>query len=130
TSQVSSGVSPEVIGLPAPMVLAKAREPSAFFTSQPQPEPKVPMETLLNSSLKASKEPKALLMASASSPVGSPPPLGLRQFQQKVWFHTWAALLNRPRLEVLMISSRLLPSCSVPAIRLFRLTTEVLWCLP
>ena len=54
-----SGVSPLVSGLPAPMVLVRAREPSAFFTSQPQPEPNVPTQVLANSSLNVAKSPNA-----------------------------------------------------------------------
>ncbi len=27
---------------------------------------------------------------------GAPPPCGFIEFQKKVWFHTWAALLNKP----------------------------------
>jgi hypothetical protein len=33
------------------------------------------------------------LIASPSPPVGSPPPPGFMQFQKKVWFQIWAALL-------------------------------------
>ncbi|CKT95458.1 Uncharacterised protein [Mycobacterium tuberculosis] len=32
-------------------------------------------------------------MALASAPVGAPPPCGFMQFQKKVWFQIWAALL-------------------------------------
>ncbi|KDC07496.1 ABC transporter, solute-binding domain protein [Bordetella bronchiseptica E012] len=53
----------------------------AFLTSQVQPEPKLPAADLLKASLKASTLPHLALMASASAPVGSPPPLGDRLFQ-------------------------------------------------
>ena len=43
--------------------------------------------------LKAAKEPHFVLIASASGPVGSPPPAGFMQFQKKVWFQICAALL-------------------------------------
>src|SRR3546814_4425553 len=57
-----------------------------------------------------------LSMAPASAPLGLPPPPGFMQFQKKVWFHTWAAWLNRvPELD-LMISSSDLLALSVPAI--------------
>ncbi len=70
------------------MVLARPRLPSDFLTSQAQPEPKVPMAVLVNSSLNLSNEPKEALMASARVPVGWPPAFGARQFQKKVWFQT------------------------------------------
>ena len=38
-------------------------------------------------------------MASARVPVGWPPAFGARQFQKKVWFQTWAALLKMPPEE-------------------------------
>jgi hypothetical protein len=68
--------------------------PLPSWTSHAQPEPNWVLAASVNSSRKAWTDPKALLIASASSPDGSPPPVGLRQFQKKVWFHTWAALLN------------------------------------
>jgi hypothetical protein len=63
------------------LVLTTSRPPLAFFTSQPQPEPKVPMAVWLNFSLKASNEPNAWSMAAASAPLGLPPAFGARQFQ-------------------------------------------------
>jgi hypothetical protein len=53
--------------------------PSAFFTSQVQPEPKLPAAEAANFSLNASNEPNAALMASASAPLGAPPPAGYYQ---------------------------------------------------
>jgi hypothetical protein len=41
----------------------------------------LPTAEALNFFLNSSNEPKALLMASARAPVGSPPPFGYRQFQ-------------------------------------------------
>jgi hypothetical protein len=67
--------------------------PSAFFTNQVQPEPKLPTALLTKASRKAAWLPHLALMAAASAPVGSPPPWGFMQFQKKVWFQTWAALL-------------------------------------
>src|SRR3546814_7427441 len=58
---------------------------------------------------RSSKLPKALSMAPASAPLGLPPPPGSMQFQKKVWFHTWAAWLNRvPELDLMISSSDLL----------------------
>jgi len=53
----------------------------------------LPTADVVNAFLKSSNEPHFDLIASASAPVGSPPPLGVRQFQKKVWFQTWAELL-------------------------------------
>ena len=55
-------------------------EPSAFLTSQVQPEPKLPTAEVWKAVLKASSEPHLALMASASAPLGaarrlSPPPV-------------------------------------------------------
>src|SRR5690625_5611364 len=79
-----------------------SRLPSAFFTSQHQPEPKTATVLSVNSFLKFSKEPKLLLIASAKGPVGSPPPFGLRQFQKKVWFQTCVPLLRLGRSDLLV----------------------------
>ena len=99
-------------------------EPSAFFTSQVQPEPKLPTADAWKAFLKSSKEPHLALMASASAPVASPPPLGFMLLQKKVWFQTWAELLYTPPAGAfLMMASRSRFSYSVPLIRLFRLVT-------
>lgn len=42
----------------------------------------------LNCVLKSSKLPNEAVMASASLPLGSPPPLRFMLSQKKVWFHT------------------------------------------
>ena len=57
-------------------MLTNAKLPSAFFTNQAQPEPKVVTAHLVNSSLNFAKEPNVVLIASANAPVGSPPPFG------------------------------------------------------
>ena len=67
-------------------------------------------------------EPSGAL-AAARAPEGSPPPAGFMQFQKKVWFQTWAALLNTPPLDLRTMSTRPMDSNSVPLIRLFRLVT-------
>ena len=58
-----------------------ARLPSAFLTSQVQPAPKFFAAASVNLALKSAKLPKDLAIAAASSPSGSPPALGARQFQ-------------------------------------------------
>ena len=52
----------------------------------------------VKAALKASKEPKSASIFASSAPVGAPPPFGFMHDQKKVWFHTWAALLNTPAL--------------------------------
>src|SRR5690606_30058069 len=111
------------MGLAALLACSMASEPSLFFTCQAQPEPNRVTAFLLNSFLKFSKEPNAWLIASASAPVGMPPPLGFMQFQKKVWFQTWAALLKMPPEEFMMMSSRDMFSNWVPGINLLRLST-------
>ena len=60
-----------VNGVAALLVFTIATEPSAFLTSQVQLEPKLLIAELVNSSLNFSKEPNALLIASATSPVAA-----------------------------------------------------------
>ena len=62
------------------LVLTNAKLPSAFFTNQAQPEPKVVTAHLVNSSLNFAKEPNEVLIAFANAPVGSPPPFGVKLF--------------------------------------------------
>src|SRR5690606_35710755 len=103
-------------------MLTMSTEPSAFFTSQVQAEPKLPTAEAANAFLKSSKEPDSALMASASAPLGSPPPLGFMLCQKQVWFQIWAELLYSPRAGAfLMMASRSRFSYSVPLTRLFRL---------
>ena len=52
-------------------MLTMSTEPSAFLTSQVQPEPKLPTAEAWKAFLKSSKEPHLALMASASAPVGA-----------------------------------------------------------
>ena len=70
--------------LSALLVLSIDSEPSGFFTSHAQPEPKVVTAVAVNFSLNCANDQKVWLIASANAPVGSPPPLGARQFQKKV----------------------------------------------
>src|SRR3990167_694760 len=120
---VSRALSAPVSGVGGLLVLTMSTEPSAFFTSQVQPEPKLPTALLVKASLKAAKLPHLALMAAASAPVGSPPPAGFMLFQKKVWFHTWAALLKIGPDDFLTTSSSARPANSVPPTRLFRLVT-------
>jgi len=73
-----------VSGVPAAPVFTMSTLPSGFFTSHVQPEPKLPTADFWNASLKAPNEPHLALMASASAPLGSPPPAGFMQLQKKV----------------------------------------------
>src|SRR5690606_28322495 len=123
TSIVSSAWSLVVSGVPALLVFTMSTEPSLFFTSHVQPEPKLPTALLLKASRKASNELHFFVMASASAPEGWPPPPGFMHDQKKVWFHTCAALLNTPPDDLRTMSSRPRFSNSVPLIRLFRLVT-------
>src|SRR5574343_2046259 len=121
---VSRALSPVVNGVPAAPMLTMSTEPSSFFTSQVQPEPKLPTAEVWKAFLNSSREPHFLLMASARAPAGAPPPFGFMQFQKKVWFQTWAALLYTPPAGAfLTMASRSRFSYSVPLIRLFRLVT-------
>ena len=120
---MSSARSLPVSGVAALLVLTSPSEPSGRATSQAQPEPNVPTAVFVNSSLNCANEPNAFLIASASLPVGSPPPLGESEFQKKLWFHTCAALLNRPPCAFFTICSSDMDSISVPLIRLFVLVT-------
>ena len=77
-----SGVTPSsVIGVPALDVLTISKEPSANLTNQVQLEPKLLTALSLKAAWNASKEPHFALIASATAPVGAPPPCGLREFQ-------------------------------------------------
>ena len=78
---MSRGFLPSLSGVPALLVCSTASEPSGFLTSQAHPEPNCVMAALVSFSLKAAKDVKFLAMASARAPLGSPPPLGYRQFQ-------------------------------------------------
>src|SRR5512147_2327643 len=117
---VSSARSAVVSGVPALLVLTRSTVPSGFFTSQVQPEPKLPTALLANASLKAANEPHFFATAAASAPDGSPPPPGFMLLQKNVWFQTWAALLNTPPADLRTMSSSPSASNSVPLIRLFR----------
>ena len=66
--------------MPALAVLKISMDPSAFFTSQVQPEPKLVTADWVNCFLSSSNEPNVALMVSAKAPVGSPP-VGLGLFQ-------------------------------------------------
>ena len=70
---VSSAFASEVSGVPAPEVFTMSSEPSAFLTSQVQPEPKLPTAEVLNAFLNSSKLPHLASMAAARAPVGAPP---------------------------------------------------------
>lgn len=75
-------------------VFSTSSDPSGLAMSHAQPEPNCVAPAEENCDLNSSKEPKHLVMASPSLPLGSPPPPGAMPSQKKVWFHVWAALLN------------------------------------
>ena len=58
--------------------------PALLTQSQAQPEPKRVAAALAKASLKASKLWKVASRSLASSPVGSPPPLGLMTVQKRL----------------------------------------------
>src|SRR5689334_8648691 len=87
-------VLPAANGVSALLVVSMATPPSSVLTSQAQPEPNWPTAASLNFFWKSETVPKARVIASASAPDGSPPPLGDIEFQKKVWFQTCAALLK------------------------------------
>src|SRR3546814_20772076 len=64
-------------------LLVIASEPSAFCTSQAQPEPKVPTAVSVNCFLKSSTPPNCLTKASVNFLHGAPC-FGVRQFQKKL----------------------------------------------
>src|SRR3546814_11955499 len=104
-------------------LLVIASEPSAFCTSQAQPEPKVPTAVSVNCFLKSSTPPNCLTKASVNFLPGAPC-FGVRQFQKKLWFQTCAALLKILPDDFLMMSSIDMFSNSVPAISLLPLRSE------
>ena len=119
-------MSPLVNGFSPFGVFTTLSLPSEPRTSHAQPEPNWVAPAVLNCSTKASKEPKSALILSAILPVAAPPPFGFIECQKKVWFHTWAALLNTPGFlpsDALTISTSDLPSNSLPGSALFRLST-------
>jgi len=78
--------------------------------------------------LELSSPPQSRSIACATWPLGEPPPLGFMLLQKKVWFHTCAALLKTPVLDVslyvdLMMSSSDWFSAGEPLTRLLRFVT-------
>ena len=60
-----------VSGVAALPVVTILRSPALLVTSQAHPDPNCPPAALLNSALKLSREPQALLMAEESSALGA-----------------------------------------------------------
>src|ERR1700687_2943544 len=71
----------------------------SFTSSQDQPEPKRPIPAALIFDLKSAKVPNADLMASARSPLGSPPPPFFMIFQNIEWFQ-WPPPLLRTAVRI------------------------------
>src|SRR5579871_2821946 len=80
------GNSPLEMGLSWLGVEVILNSPDLVLTSQAQPLPNWLTPAASNFSLKASKLPKVLLMASATAPVGLPPFFGPIICQNMVWF--------------------------------------------
>src|SRR5690606_22043566 len=104
---------PVAMGVSAFGVLVTLSLPSLPSTSQAQPEPNCVSAAFLNCSLNCSTPPKSSLSLASSVP-GTPPPVGDNEFQKKLWFQCWPALLNtgvRSGLpcESLTTSSRVFP---------------------
>ena len=95
---MSSGLAPPVHGVSALGVVTILSSPPSH-TSHAQPEPNRPTAAALKASTNLSRPPKVSSILTASSPSGLPPPPGFMQFQKKVWFHTWAALLKSGALS-------------------------------
>ena len=72
------------MGLAALEVQTMSRVPSAFFTSQDQPEPKKETVLLEKSSMKASTEPHLASMAVFKGPSSSLLPLGHKHYTLKL----------------------------------------------
>src|SRR6476646_7102361 len=99
-----------------------------FFTdNHAQPEPNWPTPAAAKSVLNFSNPPRSSLIFFSSRPGNLlPPPFGFIQLQKWMWLKCWPALLNTAGFfpnEPLMISSRDLPSNSVPLIALLPLVT-------
>ena len=111
-------------------VLVTSNSP-LFTASHAQPEPNRVVAALANSSLKASKLPNLLLIASANSPDGAPPPFGERIVQNNEWLACPPPLLRTAvradsgtasKLEITS-STDLDNNSSFPAKALFKFVT-------
>ena len=93
---------------------------SPSCTSHAQPLPNWPAAASANFFLNARNEPnEASMRVISSSSAGSPPPLGVSDFQNMSWFQTWAALLKilapaGANADSKITSSRLICSSGVP----------------
>ena len=107
-----------------------------FTANHAQPEPKRVVAAFVNSSLKLSKLPNLLLIASANSPAGSPPAFGARTCQNNEWFACPPPLLRTAVRDASGTASRFEitsstdfeRSSSFPSKALFKFVTYVLWC--
>src|ERR1035437_8993281 len=89
---------PDINGLSWFGVDSIASFPS-FRMTQAQPDPNRPTPAAANFVLKSAKEPNADLIASASAPVGSPPPPFFMIFQNIEWFQ-WPPPLFRTAVRI------------------------------
>src|SRR6202011_4075780 len=126
TSTPRIGVAPCTSGFSPLGVLEISSLP--FFTdNHAQPEPNWPTPAAAKSVLNFSNPPRSSVIFFSRRP-GSllPPPLGFIQFQKCKWLWCWPALLKSGAFlpnEPLTISSRDLPSNSVPFSKLLPLVT-------
>src|SRR5579883_1850084 len=120
------GVAPCTSGF-SPFGVLEISNLPPFTDSQAQPEPNWPAPAAAKSVLNFSKPPRSSLIFFSRRPGNLlPPPLGFIHFQKWMWLKCCPALLNRAAFlpnEPLTISSRDLPSNSVPFSRLLPLVT-------
>src|SRR5262245_63950072 len=114
---------PVANGVSALDVVSIASAPSAFLTSQAQPEPNCAAAASENLVLKSAKLPNALSIAPAITPDGLPPARGAIECQKNVWFQIWAELLKiffslAWPCDALITSSSAIDSYLVPAANL------------
>jgi hypothetical protein len=105
-------------------MLTMSTEPSAFLTSQVQPEPKLPTAEVWKAVLKASSEPHLALMASARAPLRSAAAVRLQAVPEEGVVPDLGGVVVDAAGRGLLddgFESRF--SYSVPLIRLFRLVT-------
>src|SRR5699024_6716057 len=130
-----SGFFPSIIGLSWFGVLIISISPLSS-TSHAHPDPKRPVAAVVNSSLNLSKLPNLAFILSASSPLGSPLPLGLNVFQKKLWLACPPPLLRTAvRIYAGTLSKSLIKSSTdfdfksaCPSTAPFNFVTYVLWC--
>jgi hypothetical protein len=64
-------------------MLTMSSEPSAFLTSQVQPEPKLPTAEAWKALANSANDPHLASIAAASAPAGAPPPFGCQAIPEE-----------------------------------------------